>query len=148
MHAFHIAEDMHDLSQPITYLALMGDTLRRQGEKRKAISYMENAHDQASEVSSAVQGHILQLLAYTYADTGNKADFERTITKATDMLAFSGEATDIARKEFVPFEIYEIRGKANRDLGKPLQSLQYLDLAAQTLRKRLCTCTLVCYVRY
>ena len=135
IHAFHIAEDMHDLSQSTTYLALMGDTLRRQGEKKKAISYMENALTQASVTSNAVQGHILQLLAYTYADTGNEADFERTIAHATDMLAFSGEATDIARKEFVPFEIYEIRGKANRDLGKPLQSLQYLDLAAQTLRR-------------
>ena len=135
IHAFHIAEDMHDRSQSVTFLALMGDTLRRQGEKRKAINYMEDARDQASAVSNAVQGHILQLLAYTYADTGHEANFERTIAEATDMLAFSGEATDIARKEFVPFEIYEIRGKANRDLGKPLQSLHYLDLAEQTLQR-------------
>ena len=45
------------------------------------------------------------------------------------MLAFTGEARDTAKKEFVPFEIYEIRGKASRDLGKQLNALNYLELA-------------------
>lgn len=80
---------------------------------------MENARDQANHANQTTQGHILQVLAYTYADTGNEAAFERTIREATDLLAFTGEARDMARKEFVPFEIYEIRGKASRDPGIP-----------------------------
>lgn len=78
---------------------------------------MENARDQAINATRATQGHVLRLLAYTYADTGNEPSFERTIQEATDLLAFTGEARDSVGKEFVPFEIYEIRGKAIRDLG-------------------------------
>jgi transcriptional regulator with XRE-family HTH domain len=36
-------------------------------------------------------------------------------------------------KEFIPFEVYEIRGKINRDLGKPLNALPYLELAERSL---------------
>ena len=95
----------------------------------KAISRMENARDQAINASRTTRGHVLQLLAYTYADTGNEPAFERTIQEATDFLAFTGEERDTAGKEFVPFEIYEIRGKASRNLGKPIDALTYLELA-------------------
>src|SRR5713101_6254462 len=96
---------------------------------------MEHARDQAATAASqATRGHILQLLAYTYADTGRETEFDRTVEEATDLLAFTGEARDTARKEFVPFEIYEIRGKASRDLGKPLNALEYFKLAEKTLK--------------
>jgi hypothetical protein len=70
---------------------------------------------------------------HTYGDTGQETAFERTIAEATDLLAFSGEGIDAAQKEFIPFEIYEIRGKVNRDLGKPLHALPYLELAEKSL---------------
>ena len=73
---------------------------------------MENARDLASHTSNTTRGHILQLLAYTYGDTGQETAFERTITEATDLLAFSGEGIDTVQKEFIPFEVYEIRGKS------------------------------------
>ena len=133
-HAHQIATEMHDVDHATTYLALIGDVLRRQNEKQQAISHMENARDQAINASRATQGHVLQLLAYTYADTGNESAFERTIQEATDLLAFTGEARDTVGKEFVPFELYEIRGKASRDLGKPIDALKYLELAEKTLR--------------
>src|SRR5947209_6195170 len=79
------------------------------------------------------------MLAYSYADPGHEGEFERTIREATDLLAFSGETRDIARKEFIPFEIYEIRGKASRDLGKPYQALNYLELAEEGLKRELVT---------
>ncbi len=134
-HAQQLASESHDIEQAATYIALIGDTLRRQGEKLKAISYMEQAQDQATTTGKATQGFIRQLLAYTYADTNHEPEFERTIQEATDLLAFSSEANGTAKKEFVPFEIYEIRGKANRDLGKPLQALTYLDLAEASLKR-------------
>jgi hypothetical protein len=94
---------------------------------------MENARELASRASKATQGHIRQLLAYTYGDSGQEADFERTISEATDLLAFSGEGIDTVQKEFIPFEVYEIRGKINRELGKPLNAIPYLELAEKSL---------------
>jgi tetratricopeptide (TPR) repeat protein len=112
-----------------------GDVLRQQNDKATALSYMENARNQAKQADQATRGHVLQLLAYTYSDIGNATAFEQTISEATDLLAFTGEGRDTTEKEFIPFEIYEIRGKANRDLGKPLQAIPYLELAEKSLNK-------------
>src|SRR3989442_183067 len=134
IHAHQLAAEMRDVNQTVTYLTLIGDVLRRQNKKLEAISHMEYARNQATAASQATRGHILQLLAYTYADTSREMEFERTIQEATDLLAFTREARDTARKEFVPFEIYEIRGKASRDLGKPLDALEYFKLAEKSLK--------------
>lgn len=131
--AHRFAEAIHDADLTSIYLCLMGDTLRQQHDLSGTLSHMENARDLASDASNAARGHILQLLAYTYGDTGQEAAFEYTIAEATDLLAFSGEGVDTAQKEFIPFEIYEIRGKINRDLGKPLNALPYLELAEKSL---------------
>src|SRR5579883_150713 len=133
--AHRLAEEIRDTNLIVTYLALIGDVLRRQNDKTGAISSMEQARDQGEHAAPATRGHVLQLLAYTYADTGNENAFERTIAEATDLLAFTGEGEDITKTEFIPFEIYEIRGKANRDLGKPLQAIPYLKLAEKSLSK-------------
>ncbi len=133
MQAHRFAEEIHDLDLATTYLCLIGDVLRRQNDQSGALNHMEHARDVASHASNATRGHILQLLAYTYGDTGQEAAFERTISEATDLLAFSGEGIDTVQKEYIPFEIYEIRGKINRDLGKPLDALPYLDLAEKSL---------------
>ncbi len=133
MQAHRYAEEIHDADLSATYLCLIGDVLRRQNDEAGALQHMEHAKDSASHASNTTRGHILQLLAYTYGDTGQEAAFERTISEATDLLAFSGEGIDAAQKEFIPFEIYEIRGKVNRDLGKPLSALPYLELAEKSL---------------
>jgi DNA-binding XRE family transcriptional regulator len=131
--AHTIATDIHDLDQQTTYLALIGDVLRRKDDKLTAISRMELARSQAAQASRATRGHILQLLAYTHADTGHEREFEATINEATDLLSHVGEATDTAQHEFIPFEVFEIRGKANRDLGKPLAAIPYLEAAEKSL---------------
>jgi hypothetical protein len=133
MQAQRFAEEIHDLDLATTYLCLMGDVLRQQHDQSGALAHMEQAREVAAHASKATRGHILQLLAYTYGDTGQEAAFEHTIAEATDLLAFSGEGIDIVQKEFIPFEIYEIRGKINRDLGKPLNALPYLELAEHSL---------------
>ena len=135
MQAHKCAGEIHDTNLTVTYLALIGDVFRQQNDKAVAIRYMENARDQASNADQATVGHILQLLAYTYGDIGNETAFEQTISAATELLAFTGEGRDTVKKEFIPFEIYEIRGKANRDLGKPLKALPYLELAEKSLHK-------------
>jgi transcriptional regulator with XRE-family HTH domain len=133
MQAHRFAEEIHDVDLATTYLCLLGDVLRRQNDQSGALSHMENARDLASHASNTTKGHILQLLAYTYGDTGQEAAFERTISEATDLLAFSGEGIDTVQKEFIPFEVYEIRGKINRELGKPLNAIPYLELAEKSL---------------
>jgi tetratricopeptide (TPR) repeat protein len=124
---------IRDKELSMTYLALIGDVLRRQNKKQVAIQYMEDARDKAVDATHATQGHILQLLAYTYADIGNEVYFDSTIRHATDLLAFTGEGRDAAKKEFNPFEIYEIQGKAYRDLGKSLKAISFLDAAEKSL---------------
>lgn len=133
MQARRFAEEIQDVDLSTTYLCLIGDVLRRQNDQAGALKHMEQARDAASKASNATRGHILQLLAYTYGDTGQETAFERAISESTDLLAFSGEGIDAAQKEFIPFEIYEIRGKVNRDLGKPLNALPYLELAEKSL---------------
>ena len=133
--AYKLAEEINDTNLTATYLALMGDVLRRQNDKVSAIKNMESARGLSAHSEPVARGLILQLLAYTYGDVGREADFETTISEATDLLAFTGEGRDTARKEFIPFEIYEIRGKVNRDLGKPLEAIPYLDLAEKSLDK-------------
>src|SRR5207253_11115397 len=66
MEAHKYAEEIHDTDLTATYLALIGDVLRRQNRKQEAITHMEEARDQASQAAGSTQGHILQLLAYTY----------------------------------------------------------------------------------
>jgi transcriptional regulator with XRE-family HTH domain len=133
MQAHRFAEEIHDVDLATTYLCLTGDVLRRQNDQSGALQHMEHARDVASHASHTTRGHILQLLAYTYGDTGQEAAFEHTISEATGLLAFSGEGIDTVQKEFIPFEVYEIRGKINRDLGKPLGALSYLELAEKSL---------------
>ncbi|QBD75012.1 helix-turn-helix domain-containing protein [Ktedonosporobacter rubrisoli] len=132
--AHKVAEEIHDINLSPTYFVLIGDVLRRQNDKMVALSYMEQARDQAIRTANmATLGYVLQILAYAYSDIGNEAAFECAISKATDLLAFADEGKDAAKKEFTPFEIYEIQGKANRDLGKPLKAISYLELAEKSL---------------
>lgn len=135
MQAHRFAEEIHDGDLTATYLCLIGEVLRRQKNPSGGLSRMENARDKTTNASNATRGHILQLLAYAYGDTGQETAFEHTISEVTDLLAFSGEGRDTVQKEFIPFEVYEIRGKINRDLGKPLQAIPYLELAEQSLNQ-------------
>lgn len=131
--AHRLAIEAHDIDQAALYAALIGD-VRRQDNKEKAIRIIEEALAQATNARKATRSNILQLLAFTYADTGRSSEFERTINEAVDLLSFSGEGKDSNRKDFSHFELFEMRGKGSRDLGNPIEALRYLDLAEQSLR--------------
>jgi transcriptional regulator with XRE-family HTH domain len=134
--ANHLASANHDVENASTYLAAIGDTYRRKGQKDQAITLLENAQSQAQQTSRVNQGHILQLLGYTYSDVGNEAAFTHSLQEATDLLAHIGAGQELAQKEFIPFEIYEIWGKGYRDLGKPREALRYLELAEQAIKRQ------------
>ncbi|GLV57533.1 hypothetical protein KDH_43690 [Dictyobacter sp. S3.2.2.5] len=133
MQAHRIAEEIHETDLMATYLCFIGEVLRHQNDQASALSHMENARDLAYNASKATRGHILQMLAYAYGDNKQEDAFDRAISEATDLLSFSGEGIDASKKEFIPFEIYETRGKIYRDLGKPTEAIPYLELAEQAL---------------
>ena len=135
MQAHRFAEEIHDIDLASTYLCLIGEVLRRQNNQAEALDHMRTAKVLASNASNTTRGHILQLLAYAYGDTKQEKAFNETISEATDLLTFAGAGIDISQKEFIPFEIYEIRGKVYRDLGKPLEAIPYLELAEKSLTK-------------
>ncbi len=112
MQAHRFAEEIHDEDHATTYLCLVGEVLRRQKDEAGALSHMENAREKASGASHATRGHILQLLAYAYGDTGQEVAFEQTISEATDLLAFSGEGRDTAQKEFIPLKFMRSGGRS------------------------------------
>jgi hypothetical protein len=71
-----------------------------------------------------------------YSDAGDLPGFERHIGEAVHLLGHSGEGEGAAQREFIPFEVLEITGKAMRDFGKPLPALNYLERAQAALVSR------------
>jgi hypothetical protein len=61
--AHRLAEEIRDTNLIVTYLALIGDVLRRQNDKTGAISSMEQARDQGEHAAPATRGHVLQQTA-------------------------------------------------------------------------------------
>jgi hypothetical protein len=114
----------------------LGDAYRRKGDKDTALALMETALADSERAERATRGYVLEMIAYTYADTGNEAAFTRRIEEATDLLSHTGEGQGAIQRDFVPFEILEIRGKASRDLGHPVAALGYLEQAQQALTSR------------
>ncbi|WP_201380190.1 tetratricopeptide repeat protein [Ktedonobacter sp. SOSP1-85] len=82
MQAHRFVEEIHDEDHAMTYLCLIGEVLRRQKNQSQALSHMERAKEKAPRLSNTARGHILQLLAYAYGETGQEAAFERTISEA------------------------------------------------------------------
>ncbi len=134
--ALALSEELRDPNLVAAHTTQLGDAYRRKGEKETALALMEGALENAGAVSKATRGYVLEMLAYTYADAGNEAAFRRRIEEATDLLAHSGEGEGATQRDFIPFEVLEIYGKALRDFGRPTQALTYLERADQALASR------------
>lgn len=84
--AHKLAEEIHDTNLTVTSLALMGDVLRQQNDKATAISYMENAREQAVNANKATLGHILQLLPIPIAILAMKLLLSKQFQKQRSFL--------------------------------------------------------------
>lgn len=134
--ALAVSEELRDPNLIAAHTTQLGDAYRRKGEKQTALTLMEGALDNAGTVVKATRGYVLEMLAYTYADAGNESAFQRRIEEATDLLAHSGEGEGATQRDFIPFEVLEIYGKALRDFGRPTEALAYLERAEQALASR------------
>lgn len=134
--ALTTSEEIHDASLIAAHMTQLGDVYRRKGDSQTALALMEEALSRSRKTGQATRGYVLEMIAYTYADAGNEVAFARHIHEATDLLASSGEAQGTIQREFVPFEVLEISGKATRDFGHPIQALEYLAHAERALASR------------
>jgi hypothetical protein len=134
--ALTLSEELGDAHLISAHMTQLGDGYRRKGDKTTALALMEQALAHAQQGDRATKGYVLQMLAYTYADTGDEADFERHIKEAVDLLGHSGEGYGVVTRDFIPFEVLEIYGKATRDFGRPVEAMAYLKQAEQALMSR------------
>jgi tetratricopeptide (TPR) repeat protein len=134
--ALTLSEELRDPDLTAAHTTQLGDAYRRKGEKEAALAFMETALSNARAAERSTRGYILEMLAYTYADAGNEPAFRRHIEEATDLLGHSGEGQGAGQRDFIPFQVLEIYGKALRDFGHSLQALDYLDRAERALVSR------------
>lgn len=126
-----IARTLHDDTWLNIALTYQGDLLRRSGNVREAIVYLEEARDGAPLADTAAKGNALQLLGRTYLLSKDKAAFERSMAQAEEFAYALQEApTDIrSLYQYNVAAVYEEYGKSYGILGKPQKALDYLVLA-------------------
>jgi transcriptional regulator with XRE-family HTH domain len=135
-HALTLSEELGDTSLIVAHTTELGDAHRRKGDKETGLAMMQGALAISNSVQRSLQGYVLEMIAYTYADTGNEKAFHYHIEEAVDLLGHSGEGEGAAKRDFIPFEVLEIYGKALRDFGHPVQALEYINRAERTLINR------------
>jgi tetratricopeptide (TPR) repeat protein len=134
--ALTLSEELRDPNLIAAHMTQLGDAYRRKGDKPTALALMEAALGSERGIERATRGYVLEMLAYTYADSGDEVAFRHRIEEAQDLLAHSGEGHGAAQRDFIPFEVLEIYGKALRDFGHPTEALTYLERAEQALARR------------
>lgn len=135
-HALTMSEELRDANLITAHMTELGDAYRRKGDHDTALDLMQTALGHSTGIDRATRGYVLQMIAYTYADAGDEAQFSRHIGEAIDLLGHSGEGEGAARRDFIPFEVLEIYGKVMRDFGHPLEALTYLNRAERALSSR------------
>jgi len=134
--ALTLSEELRDTNLIAAHMTQLGDAYRRKGDTETALALMHAALARAPGAERATRGYVLEMLAYTHADAGDREAFTHHIEEATDLLAHSGEGQGLANREFIPFEVLEIHGKVMRDFGQPLQALSLFEQAERALLNR------------
>lgn len=131
--ALTLSEELRDKNLVTAHMTELGDAYRRKGDKDTALAFMRTALEGSGTAERATRGYVLEMLAYTYADAGDQESFRRHIAEAVDLLGHSGEGEGAPKRDFIPFEVLEIYGKALRDFGEPGEALRYLNDAERAL---------------
>jgi tetratricopeptide (TPR) repeat protein len=134
--ALTLSEELGDVNLLAAHLTQLGDAYRRKGDKETALVLMQSALERSTRAERATRGYVLEMIAYTYADSGDEPAFAHHIEQAIDLLGHSGEGQGAAQRDFIPFEVLEIYGKVLRDFGHPAQALAYLERAERALLDR------------
>ena len=117
--ALTLSEELGDATFIAAHMTQLGDAYRRKGDRDSALDLMNAALGRAQHAERATRGYIEEMIAYTYSDVGDLSGFERHIGEAIHLLGHSGEGDGAAQREFIPFEVLEISGKAMRDSEGP-----------------------------
>lgn len=132
--ALTFSEELGDQNLIAAHMTELGEANRRKGNIDIALLLMQTALEISQQARQATKGYVLEMLAYTYAEAGQEKEFRNGIEHAVDLLGHSGESEGVSKREFIPFEVLEIYGKALRDFGYPEEAIHYLEKAEQSLR--------------
>lgn len=132
--ALAISEELQDDNLIAAHITELGEAYRRKGNKDTAIHLMNEALNRTSHIEQATKGYVLEMLAYSYSDINDENAFRHTIEDAMNLLGHSGEGNGTSQRDFIPFEVLEIYGKALRDFGHPAEAIQYLNQAEEALK--------------
>jgi len=124
-----IARTINDdtwLSLALTY---HGDMLRRSGDVRNAIIYLEAARDTAPYADTSARGNALQLLGRTYLLSKDIKGFDRAMAESEELAYQIDPNTDSTRGQYNLAAVYEEYGKSYGILGKSQKALDYLARA-------------------
>jgi transcriptional regulator with XRE-family HTH domain len=133
--ALAISEELRDTNLIAAHTTELGEAHRRRDDKETALALMENALSYQG-LDRATQGYVREMIAYTYAENNQEQQFRRHIEEAANLLGHSEEGEGAGQRDFIPFEVLEIYGKAMRDFGHPAEALQLFDQAETALKTR------------
>ncbi len=125
----NIARIINDDTYLNIALTYHGDMLRRSGDVRNAITYLEAARDTTPQADASARGNALQLLGRTYLLSKNKRGFDQAMAASEELTYQINPDTDSTRGQFNLAAVYEEYGKSYGILGKPRKAMDYLDLA-------------------
>jgi len=124
-----IARTIHDDTWLNIALTYHGDMLRRSGDVRNAVAYLEAARDIAPNADASARGNALQLLGRTYLLSKDVKGFDRAMAEAEELAYQIDPNTDSTRGQYNLAAVYEEYGKSYGILGKPQKALNYLARA-------------------
>ncbi len=125
----NIARIINDETLLNIALTYHGDMLRRNGDIRNAITYLEAARDTTPQADKSARGNALQLLGRTYLLAKDKRSFERAMSEAEELAYQINPETDSTRGQYNLGAVYEEYGKSYGILGQPKKAMDYLDRA-------------------
>jgi transcriptional regulator with XRE-family HTH domain len=116
-------------------LTYEGDMLRRKGDIRGGLQYLEEARDHTPNADKEARGNSLQLLARASLNSKDTYQFEQAMAEAEELSADTSSFTGSTHGFYSLGAVYEEYGKSYGWLGQTEQASKYLDLARQHLPK-------------
>jgi tetratricopeptide (TPR) repeat protein len=114
-------------------LTYQGDMLRRQGNLRGALPFLEAAKDTTPLADPSARGNALQLLGRIQLQSGDTPSFLSSMSEATELLDIVNLETDITYGFYCPGTVYEEYARSYAILGEHQKALDYLDKSEQSL---------------
>lgn len=137
IHHYHemekIARLAHDDTLINIALTYQGDMLRRQGNVREALPFLEAARDTTPLADPSARGNALQLLGRVQLQSKNTSGFLSSMSEATELLDALNPETDTTYGVYCFGTVYEEYARSYSMLGEHQKALDCLDRSEQSL---------------